>query len=187
MSDHQNLQLMRRTIDAFRSGDMSTLAQVFSKDVVWRVPGRSLLANDYKGQGEVFGFFGRLMELTGGTFRVESVDMLANDSGGVFVDRLTAERNGRKLDVRLLLHVTIKDGRIVEGVDHFHSIRSTCGTRSGPDVMFPGHRGVHLVRPDRRLDTRSSRMDRSSGEGVFRGHGRMADLMSPSAGMGGGE
>lgn len=120
MSEHENLQLMRRTLDAFLSGDMPTLAQVFSKDIVWRVPGKSFLAKDYKGQKEVFGFLGRLMELTGGTFRVESLDMLANDAGGVFVDRLTAERNGRKLDVRLLLYVAIRRGQIVEGFDHFH-------------------------------------------------------------------
>lgn len=120
MSEHQHLQVMRRTLDAFLSGDMATLAQIFSKDVVWRVPGKSSLAKDYEGHEEVFGFFGRLMELTSGTFRVESLDMLANDAGGVFVDRLTAERNGRKLDVRLLLHVTIRRGQIVEGFDHFH-------------------------------------------------------------------
>ena len=60
------------------------------------------------------------MELTNGTFRVESLDVLANHAGGVFVDRLTAERNGQKLDVRLLLHVTIRDGQIVEGLDCFH-------------------------------------------------------------------
>ena len=111
---------MRRTLDAFRSGDMPALAALLSDDVVWRVPGKSFLARDYRGQDEVFGFFGRLIELTGGTFRVESLDMLANDAGGVFVDRLTAERNGRRLDVRLLLHVTIRDGRIVEGRDYFH-------------------------------------------------------------------
>lgn len=120
MTEHPHLALMRRTLDAFRSGDMPTLAEIFSDDVVWRVPGESVLARDYKGQDEVFGFFGRLMELTGGTFRVESLDMLANDAGGVFVDRLTAERDGRRLDVRLLLHVTIRNGRIVEGRDYFH-------------------------------------------------------------------
>ena len=111
---------MRRTLEAFQSGDMGALAACLSDDVVWRVPGTSGFAKDYRGRDEVFGFFGRLMELTGGSFRVESLDMLANDRGGVFVDRVTAERSGRKLDVRLLLHVVIRDGRIVEGVDHFH-------------------------------------------------------------------
>ena len=45
--------------------------------------------------------------------------MLANDAGGVYLDRLTAERSGRKLEVRLALHVTIRGAQIVEGVDHF--------------------------------------------------------------------
>ena len=49
MSEHPNLQVMRRTIDAFRSGDVATLAQVLSEDVVWRVPGTSFLAKDYEG------------------------------------------------------------------------------------------------------------------------------------------
>ena len=35
-------------------------------------------------------------------------------------DRVTAERDGRRLDVRLLLHVTVRDGRIVEDRDYFH-------------------------------------------------------------------
>jgi ketosteroid isomerase-like protein len=111
---------MRRALDAFRSGDGARLTQLFSRDVVWRVPGKSVLAKDYRGQDEVFGFFGRLMQLTGGTFAVESVDMFANAAGGVFVDHLTATRNGKRLDVRLLLHVVIRDGQIVEGVDCFH-------------------------------------------------------------------
>ena len=116
----EHLALMRRTLDAFQSGDMGALTGCFSDDVVWRVPGTSVLAKDYRGRDAVFGFFGKLMELTDGTFRVESLDLFANDRGGVFVDRVTAERNGRTLDVRLLLHITIRDGRIVEGVDHFH-------------------------------------------------------------------
>lgn len=120
MSEHANVDILRRTLKAFQSGDMPTLAQLLAPDVVWRLPGKSALAKDYRGQDEVFGFFGRLMELTGGTFKVESLGMFANDTGGVFIDRLTAQREGRKLDVRLALHVTIRDGVIVEGVDHFH-------------------------------------------------------------------
>jgi uncharacterized protein len=120
VSEHPNLQIMKRALDAFKSGDGGALSQLFSPDVVWRVPGRSVLAGEYRGQEEVFGFFGRLMQLTGGTFTVSSIDMFANASGGVFVDRITAERDGRTLDVPLILHVTIRNGQIVEGVDHFH-------------------------------------------------------------------
>ena len=120
MSAEQNLQVMKKALDAFRSGDIPTLSQVFSQDVIWRVPGRSALAKDYKGQQDVFGFFGFLMQATAGTFALESVDLFANERGGVYIDRVTAERDGRKLDVSLMLHVTIRNGQIVEGTDHFH-------------------------------------------------------------------
>lgn len=120
MSEHPNLQLMRRTLAAFQSGDIPTLQQVFAPDIVWRVPGKSTIAKEYRGQGEVFGFFGRLMELTAGTFKVESLDLMANERGGTYLDRVTATRNGKSLDVQLVLHVRIADGRIVEGTDYFH-------------------------------------------------------------------
>ena len=60
------------------------------------------------------------MQLTDGTFKLDSIDMFANDTGGVFIDRISATRNGTTLDVGLALHVTIRNGQIVEGVDHFH-------------------------------------------------------------------
>jgi uncharacterized protein len=120
MAEHPNLDVMRRALKAFQTGDVPTLTQVFAQDVVWRVPGRNPVARDYRGQAEVFGFFGRLMELTNGTFKVQSIEVFANDRGGVFVDQVTAERNGKTLDVRLLLHVTISGGQITEGVDAFH-------------------------------------------------------------------
>ena len=120
MTDHPNLNVMRQALAAFAAGDGAALARLFSPDIVWRVPGKSRLSKVYRGQAETFGFFGQLMQETGGTFKVNSVTMFANDSGGVFVDRITASRNGKTLDVGLLLHVTIRDGQIVEGVDHFH-------------------------------------------------------------------
>jgi ketosteroid isomerase-like protein len=120
MADHPNLEVMRRALKAFQTGDVPTLTQVFAQDVVWRVPGKNFLARDYRGQAEVFGLFGKLMELTNGTFALQPLDVFANDRGGVFVDQVTAQRNGKTLDVRLLLHVTISGGQITEGIDAFH-------------------------------------------------------------------
>ena len=136
MNDHPNLEVMSGT-RASLPAKISLSGEGDGLGIWWADPGappprfsrvmlygacqgRVLLAKDYRGQAEVFGFFGRLMELSGGTFALESLDILANDSGGVFVDRATAARNGRKLDVRLLLQVIIKDGQIVEGFDCIH-------------------------------------------------------------------
>jgi len=120
MTDHPNLIVTRRVLEAFSAGDMATLSQLFAEDIVWRLPGTSAFANVYRGQQEVFGLFGRLMEESGGTFRVESRDVLASDAGGVLLDRVTATRQGKTLDVLLALHLTIRDGRVVEGVDYLH-------------------------------------------------------------------
>jgi ketosteroid isomerase-like protein len=120
MTQQANLTLMKRAVDAFVKGDMAALSTMFAPDVVWHVPGRHMLAKDYRGRDEVFGFFGRLMEETGGSFRLEPIEALAGESGGIYVDRVRAERKGRSLDILLLLRVTISDGRITEGWDCFH-------------------------------------------------------------------
>jgi uncharacterized protein len=120
MNEQANLDVMQRAVEAFVKGDMAALSTLFAPDVVWHVPGRHLLAGDYRGQGEVFGFFGRLMEETGGTFRLEPIEVLPGERGGVYVDRVRAERKGRSLDILLLLRVTISGGRITEGWDCFH-------------------------------------------------------------------
>jgi len=120
MSEHPNAELMRSVLDAFMSGNTPALGQYFAEDVVWHVPGKSELAGSHRGQYEVFGFFGKLLYMSNGTFKVENIDIFADENGGVYVDRITAERGPKSLDVLLCLRVTIRDGKIVEGWDCFH-------------------------------------------------------------------
>ena len=120
MTPTDHLQLMQRTLAAFARGDIAELSRLFAPDVVWIVPGRHRVAGTFRGQAEVFGYFASLMQLSAGTFTLAPIDAFANARGGVFIDRATAERDGRRLDDVLALHVTIRDGRIVEGRDFFH-------------------------------------------------------------------
>ena len=62
-----NAQLIRGGYDAFARGDIPKVLELFADDIRWHVPGRSPLSGDYKGHGEVVGFFGKSMELSGGT------------------------------------------------------------------------------------------------------------------------
>ena len=101
------------------SGDMAKMGKVFAEDIKWHVPGRGALAKTYSGHEEFFGFLGKLMELSNGTFAVEPVSQLGDDAGGVYIDKITGERNGKKLNLTLLLRVHVANGRIIEGWDHF--------------------------------------------------------------------
>ena len=112
---HPNEELVRRGSDAFSSGDMGTLGQVLDRDVVYHVPGRSPLAGDYRGQEEVIGrFFGRIFELTGGTFQVELHDSVANDQHAISLFTARGQRDGRTLEQRSTLVFHARDGKLVE-------------------------------------------------------------------------
>ncbi len=114
-AQHANVQRSRRAYEAFGKGDMETVGELLADDVVWHIGGHNPLSGDYKGKEAVFGFFGKLMQVSGGTFKLEVHDILANDDHSVTLVRETAEKNGKKLDHRAV-HITHPDseGRVKE-------------------------------------------------------------------------
>lgn len=98
MGAQENVQRLRDGYAAFESGDFAAINDMLADDIVWHVPGDSPLSGDYKGKEEVFGYFGTLMQETGGTFKVEVQDILANDTRAVALQRISADRNGKHLD-----------------------------------------------------------------------------------------
>jgi ketosteroid isomerase-like protein len=111
---HPDEELVRRGYDAFSRGDMETLREVFHPDLVWHSPGRNQLAGDHRGVEAVLGFFGRTMELTGGTFRVEVHDVVASDEHVVGLNSVAAQRGGKTLNGRNALVFHVRDGRATE-------------------------------------------------------------------------
>jgi uncharacterized protein len=95
---HRNEQLLRDGYAAFEKGDLDALRGLFTDDITWHSPGRGPLAGEYKGIDQVFGLFGKVVELSGGTFRNELHDVLANDEHAVALVRARGERNGKTLD-----------------------------------------------------------------------------------------
>jgi ketosteroid isomerase-like protein len=113
---HPNVEKFTRALEAFGRGDIPTLAaEHFAPDIVWHLAGSGPLAGTYKGQGEVFGLFGRLMETSGGTFRVAPHAILGDDDHVVLLARTTGEQpDGRRLDVNECLVLHVVDGRETE-------------------------------------------------------------------------
>lgn len=98
MSAQDNAEVIRSGYEAFSKGDMDTVAKLFDHGIRWHVSGRSQLAGTYEGHDAVFGFFTRLMGLTGNTFAIEIHDLLASEDHVVVLARETATREGRSLD-----------------------------------------------------------------------------------------
>ncbi len=95
MADHPNQELLRRGYAAYGAGDLDTVNALFADDIVWHVAGQSPIAGDYTGKEQVFGFFGKLQELSDGTSKIEVHDVLANDTHGVALVVESATRGGR--------------------------------------------------------------------------------------------
>jgi ketosteroid isomerase-like protein len=115
MTDHPHITVFHRVLAAFSAGDMDALAQEFHPDVVWHIGGRNLLTGDYRGREDTFALLGREFELTGGTYRAQLHDVLANDDHTVALLHVTASREGKELDLGLALIFHMRDNRISEG------------------------------------------------------------------------
>ena len=122
MGADENAAIIRRGYEAFNSGDMETLTEIFDEGAVWHTPGRSSLAGDHQGRDATFAFFGRLGQESGGTFRVELQHLLADDERVVGIQRNSAERDGKHLDVDVCLVFQLKDGRVTEGWEHYRDL-----------------------------------------------------------------
>jgi ketosteroid isomerase-like protein len=104
------------------------------------VAGRSPLAGDYNGVDAVLGFFGKLIELSGGTFQVQLHDAMANDMHVASPHTNRAERIGRRLDLRVVLISHVRDGKSVEVWDFTRTStpRTSSGRRSPLGLREPG-------------------------------------------------
>ena len=123
MRADENAAIMRRAYEAFNTGDMKTLIELFDERAVWHLPGRSSMANDYQGRDATLAYFGQLAQKTGGTFRAELERLLADDDDRVVgIHRSSAERDGKRLDVGDCIVFQLKDGRITDGREHFHDL-----------------------------------------------------------------
>ena len=76
---------------------------------VWHVGGDHPLSGDYRGRDALFQYVGKVLELTGGTLTAEPLDILVNDRHAGVFQRVTGERDGRKLDVVLAQALTFDD------------------------------------------------------------------------------
>jgi ketosteroid isomerase-like protein len=111
---HPNEELVRRAFDAFAKGDVDTLRELTDPDAVWHNPGRNQLSGDHRGVDAILRFFAKTAELTGGTFRADLHDVVANDDHAVAIYVARAEREGRTFETRSVLVQHIRNGKLVE-------------------------------------------------------------------------
>jgi uncharacterized protein len=114
MAEHPNVARIKDGYAAFAKGDFAVLNDLFTEDLLWHEPGRSELAGDYRGREAVYGYFGKLMEATEGTFHIDLEAIFADDERGVALAVSTARRGGRSVKVNDAHIFHLRDGKVVE-------------------------------------------------------------------------
>jgi uncharacterized protein len=114
MAEHPNAARIRDGYAAFAKGDFAVLNDLFAEDLVWREFGRSQLAGEYRGRDAVYGLFGKLMEVTEGSFHADLHAVLADDEHAVALVVVTASRGGRSIEVKQAHVFHMRDGKVTE-------------------------------------------------------------------------
>ena len=114
MSEHPNVELVRRGYEAFSKGDLQTIDELFADDIVWHNGTTGPFAGDRRSKKEVFEFFGELAERSNGTFAIEVHDVVGGDEHVVALTTTHGTRNGKSLDSRGADVWRLRDGKAVE-------------------------------------------------------------------------
>jgi len=114
MAEHSNATRLRGGYAAFATGDFAVLTDLFAEDLVWHVGGRSQLAGEYRGRDAVFAFFGKLMEVTEGSFHLDVHAVLADDEHAVALVVNTMSRGGQSITGNAAHVFHMRDGKVVE-------------------------------------------------------------------------
>jgi ketosteroid isomerase-like protein len=114
MAEHPNVARIKDGYAAFAKGDFAVLNDLFAEDLLWHDAGRNQLSGEYRGRDAVFGLFGKIMEVTEGSFRADVHAVLADDEHAVALVVITASRGGRSIEVNEAHVFHMRDGKAVE-------------------------------------------------------------------------
>jgi ketosteroid isomerase-like protein len=90
-----NTELLRRGYDALAKHDTAEIRGLLAQNISWHVPGRSPLSGDYYGVEHVLALLANRRQLSGDTFHIKVVDILADRDRVAVLCIVSAERYGQ--------------------------------------------------------------------------------------------
>jgi len=113
---HPNVLRYMHTITAFNNNDLDAASEYCSKNIVYRIAGRSQIAGEYRGIEQFDKALKLVKELSGGTIKFEPQVVLADDHAVMVYGHATAQRIDKTLDIdHAYLYLFNKEGKIIEG------------------------------------------------------------------------
>ena len=111
----QNIAVSNNYFTAVQTGDLATLGALVAPDVVWHQPGQNQFSGTQNGAEAVFGVIGGMMQISGGTFKIDEVSsIMANGDQVAAILKFSAQREGAEMSMSGVDVMTISKGQIKE-------------------------------------------------------------------------
>jgi ketosteroid isomerase-like protein len=108
------VKTLLEVLDSFNREDFAALAELVDPEVVYRIPGRMPFSGEHRGVEAVTAALRQLPERSGGTIAVKPRTVLTDGEHVMFTARVSAQHNGRTLDVVNAYHYRFSGGKMVE-------------------------------------------------------------------------
>ena len=109
------IEAVKAYLEAARRQDFPAMLAVFADDLVYRVHGRGPLSGETHGKSAALDYFGKVMELTGGTYSITGVvDWLASSERVALVANESATRHGKNLEWTRVIVFRFRENLIAE-------------------------------------------------------------------------
>ena len=105
---------IREAYVAFGRGDVDGYLQACTEDFAFNIPGRGAIAGSWRGKSGLWELARLAMEVTGGSFREEVEDVLANDHHAIMLARHQFTRDGQSKEYRTAHVYDMHDGQLAQ-------------------------------------------------------------------------
>jgi uncharacterized protein len=113
METRTNSQVINELYDAYVTGNLAAF-DVYTENSVWVEIGRNKRAGVYRGKQAILEHAVQLAVLTDGTIATNVTEILPGDNHVAVLERATAKRNGRALDMDCCSMYTLRDGKVAD-------------------------------------------------------------------------
>jgi ketosteroid isomerase-like protein len=110
-----NVNLVKRYFEAVAQGDFEIIEALFSRNIIWHQPGQGIQSGTFRGKAAIFKHLGNLMQWSGGTFTISSLDYCAANQDLVVPSiYFKAEKAGKQMGMKGVDLIRVEVGKIVE-------------------------------------------------------------------------
>lgn len=114
----ENVELVRRGYEAFNSGDVASLGDLFDEDVVWHAGGNGVLSGPKHGRDAVLSYLGELGARTQGHIQATVKDIIGGENCIVAIQQTQGTNGDKTIDASTIITFVVRDGKISEAHEY---------------------------------------------------------------------